>query len=168
MIRASTLALTLVAAGVAGACGRSDPTGPPDLRLGRDECAECGMLINEDRSSCALLVMREHHLEHATFDDIGCMLEFIHDHERDQPVREAWVHDYGSREWARAETAAFLFVGDNRLPTPMASGIAAFADAGSARAAQSVRGGEIMDWPAVARARRAWMESHYGKPPDRP
>lgn len=168
MNRTFPVALVLLGSAAVGSCGRSEPSGPPELRLGRDECAECGMLINDGRSACAALVDRAGRAEHAMFDDLGCLLEFLHDRSGDQTVKQAWVCDYTNRAWSRAESAVYLFVGDGRLPTPMGSGIAAFAGADGARAVQAERGGELMDWPAVARARRAWMEEHYGKPADRP
>ena len=41
----------LAAASLLAGCDRAPLSGPPELRLGRDECVECGMIINDDRCS---------------------------------------------------------------------------------------------------------------------
>lgn len=55
------------------------------------------------------------------FDDIGDILQYHRD--RSESVAQFWVHDYGSREWLRAERA--FYVQSSGLRTPMGHGIAA-------------------------------------------
>lgn len=91
------------------ACERADLTGPPTLRLGRDECAECGMPINEDRCASGMLVVREGRRDHIHFDDLGCMLDFERHGGGGVTVLERFARDYTARTWISAERATFLF-----------------------------------------------------------
>jgi nitrous oxide reductase accessory protein NosL len=155
----------LIAAAALGGCSRQPLSGPPELRLGREECAECGMLVSEDRFSAASLVDRDGERLYLFFDDIGCML----DYERHPPAEveffERYVHDHATRNWLAAADASYLLAGPQRLQTPMGSGIAAFADDSAAVRAMSEFGGEVLKLDALAAARRAWMAERYGDEP---
>jgi len=148
-------------------CTRPDPSGPPNLRLGRSECAECGMIINEDRFSSGMTVQRDGAAEPLLFDDIGCMLDYTHHHADEITITSTYVHDHTTRAWTPAAGAMFLYTDKDRLPTPMGSGIAGFAHADQAEQARARVGGELLDFAALAPARRRWMEERYGSP-DRP
>lgn len=66
------------------------------------------------------------------YDDIGCMV--AHAGEAIAAGKAAgFVHDAGAEQWLDAQTAAY--VRSASVQTPMGSGIAAFANAGAARAA---------------------------------
>lgn len=138
-------------------CGRDRPQGPPDLRLGRDECRECGMIINEDRSAAGLLLDQDGRIVPSLFDDIGCMLD-LEDKDPNARTVARYVHDYGQRTWLPAEDAVFLLSSETALPTPMGSGIAAFSHRSDAEAAQRARGGVLLDDAQVRIARRAWRK----------
>ncbi len=146
------LALAVVAAG----CGRTELEGPPELKVGRVECAECGMIVNEERCSSALLIERDGTREHAIFDDLGCMLDYQHAHGGEFRLVGGFVHDHGTRRWVPAATAVYLAADSDDIKTPMASGMVAFADSAAAEAAQAKHGGAIMDAVGLAAARRAW------------
>jgi len=164
MTRSNLGVAALSAAALLAGCSRSELSGPPELRLGRDECGECGMIVSEDRCSSALLVENEGVREHVVFDDIGCML----DYERDRAGRltrvDGFVHDHGTREWVRAAEARFLMADREKLPTPMGSGIVAFAGAEAAAAKQREVGGEVMDYARLAEARREWARARSAAP----
>lgn len=145
---------------------RSELSGPPKLRLGRDGCGECGMLVNEDRCSSGLLVERGGRREHLLFDDIGCMIDSERWGLEDTLVIDRYVHDHGTRAWVRASEATFLFADRERLKTPMGSGIVAFAARADAEAAQRMYGGELLDLATLVEARRRWLEERFGKRPD--
>jgi copper chaperone NosL len=150
-------ALTLVAS----SCSRAPMTGPPDLRLGREECAECGMLISEERFSTASLVDKGGERLYFYFDDVGCLL----DYERELPggvtVFERYVHDHDTRAWVPAEDASFLLAGAT-LQTPMGSGIAAFATPDAAHAAADQYGGEVLDLAHLRQARSERTDARGG------
>ncbi len=138
--------------GLTPACRRAELSGPPELRLGRAECGECGMLISEDRCSAAVLIERDGERMHLSFDDIGCLLEYEAQKTGDVII-ERYVHDYASRGWVKAGDAIFL-VGDKyALRTPMTSGIVAFSERGNAEEQRGRTGGEFMSYEQlVARA----------------
>ena len=144
-------------------CGRSALSGPPELRLGRDECRECGMLINEDRCSSASIIEVQGVTEYAMFDDIGCMFDY-HRTMSDGAVRTAFVHDHGSRAWVGSQGAHYLHCESEKLKTPMGSGLIAFASAVDAEAARAEYGGRVMSESDAAAARRMWMEGKWGVP----
>jgi copper chaperone NosL len=129
-------------------------TGPPELRLGREECAECGMLVSEDRFSAAMLVDRNSETLYLFFDDVGCLLDYEHKQPGDVAVHERYAHDHGDRQWLVAEEAVYVLAGATVLPTPMGSGIAAFASREHAEATAAKLSGEVLDWPALRKARR--------------
>ena len=143
---------------VAYACGRVPLSGPPSMRLGRAECAECGMLINEDRCSSAMLVERGGRREHLMFDDIGCMLDYEEAHGDAFLVIDRFVHDHGTRAWLGAPDAVFLVTGADELFTPMGSGMVAFGDAERASQALARYGGELLEFNAIRVWRREWVE----------
>lgn len=144
-------------------CGPRTLDGPPDLRLGRDECAECGMLINEDRCSSAFVVEVQDVQEYAMFDDIGCMLDFEHWKQKPGNVIRGYVHDHTSRAWVPAHEAHFVFANPDTLQTPMGSGIVAFGTRAAADECASRHAGEVLNYERLTKARRAWMEARFGK-----
>jgi copper chaperone NosL len=145
------------------ACNREPLSGPPELRLGRDECGECGMLINEDRCSTAFLVERDGRREYVMFDDLGCMLDYEHDGKAGTIV-DGFVRDYDTRAWLRSDDAVYLFTDPKTLPTPMGSGMIALAQRETAEEKQAHVDGEILDYQELAKARREWMYERYGRP----
>lgn len=164
MNRRSLLAVVVSAALAGGlpSCSAPDLTGPPVIRAGRDLCSECGMIINEDRCSCALLVVREGVREHLLFDDIGCLLN-TRETAEDLVVLEGFVRDHGTGAWVAFDQAAFLMADREKLPTPMGSGIVAFADAESAERLRAAVGGEVLDADRIQPAHVAWLEANFGK-----
>lgn len=160
-----TLLMAALAAGLSS-CGGAPPSGPPELKLGRSECSECNMIISEDRCSCGLLVEDDGHREHLLYDDIGCMLDDEHAGLAGRAVIERYVHDHQSRAWVQAELAVFVMADPKTLPTPMGSGIVAFASRSDADAEAARHGGTVLDYRDLATARRRWMQERYGRPTD--
>lgn len=150
--------LILLAPALSGCEGRP-LSGPPDLRLGHDPCVECGMLISEDRCSSALLIHRDGRREHLLFDDIGCMLDIEREGIEGATVLQRFVHDHDSRQWLDADTATFLIADPDRLPTPMASGMVAYAGRAAAESAQRRFGGDVTDYAVLGARRREWLEA---------
>jgi nitrous oxide reductase accessory protein NosL len=153
---AHSFAPLMTIAALLAACEREPLTGPPELRLGRDECRECGMLIYEDRAAAALLLESPAGREHALFDDIGCMLDFERTPGENETVLARFVRDYAARTWLDADRAAYLFAHPDHLPTPMASGIAAFADTDAAESQRARAGGELLTFNQITAARAQW------------
>jgi copper chaperone NosL len=165
MTRPTLRAVALAALLVAPSCGRDEVSGPPELRVGRDECVWCGMLIAEDRCATGALVERRGRREHVLFDDLGCLLDLEAEPPEDLAVVERWVRDYGRRTWVAAADAQYLLADHERLRTPMASGMVAFATRAEAERAQAEHGGRIVGAEALAAYRKAWLEARW-KPRD--
>ncbi len=153
------LAATASACLIAG-CSPPDESGPPDLRFGRDECAECKMSIIDQRSAAAMRVATPHGTETLLFDDLGCLLDYERWH-ADVTVTERWTCDYGSKAWARAEPAHYVF--SEKIHTPMGSWIAAYASPADADACHAEHGGDKLSYQELAARRTVWMEERYGK-----
>lgn len=149
------------------ACRRGPLTGPPTLRLGHDECAACGMLVNEDRCCGALLIERDGERMHQVFDDLGCMMNYEYEHVNDGTrVVERYVRDYPSRTWVDGAIALICRADREELHTPMGSGTVAFASQSAAESVGLRWKAGPMDYRAAYRDRREWMWSEYGKPQD--
>jgi copper chaperone NosL len=147
-------------------CSDRPLEGPPEIRVGHDSCAECGMLLSEDRCCAAVLVEGSAGREHRIFDDIGCLLDWERSRAsasasdqaeggEDLRVLGRFVRDYSTRTWLVAEDARF--VDGSAVVTPMASGLLGFRDPVAAEASITSAGGRIRLWPELAEARRAWF-----------
>lgn len=145
-------------------CDGKQLSGPPELRLGRDECRECGMIISEDRYSSAMLVERDGRREYALFDDIGCLLDWQRESLNGITLHEQFVHDYATRRWIPAAAATYLLADPRILATPMSSGMAAFSTREQSESALSEHGGEIVDFDGLKAARKTWDEKRRGQP----
>jgi copper chaperone NosL len=118
------LSILLLALIACSSNANTDPT-PPTIHYGEDICELCGMIISEETYAAAYVTGNGHG---HTFDDIGDMIQaYLRMKEN---VRAFFVHDYDSQDWIRAETAHYVLSHD--LPTPMLSGLAAFASAAKA------------------------------------
>lgn len=157
-----SLPAILIGIALLPACGGEELTGPPEVKLGRHECAECGMLINEDRCSTALLVEDRGRRDYWHFDDIGCMLDIERKRAGEVRIIERFVRDYDTKDWLPAQQASFLMAHPKQLHTPMGTGIVAFATQAQATQAQAQFPGEVHDHASLVLARIAWLEKHFG------
>mgnify|MGYP005852889093 CR=1 FL=1 len=135
----SSRILLLLAVLLIGCGQESGRLEPPEIRYGRDTCAQCGMIISDPRFAAAAATADG---TVTLFDDIGDLLAY---RKANQPAWAAiWVHDYDTQEWLRAEDAWYLLGPGVR--SPMGWGIAAFASEEAARARQGELGGELLRW----------------------
>lgn len=146
------------------ACSVEPLSGPPEVKLGRSECAACGMIISEERCSSALLVDLEGRREHRLYDDIGCMLDDEGDVGLEGVVLQRFVHDHDTRAWVEANLATFVLVERDAIPTPMGSGIVAYATREAAERSVAANAGQTHDYPSAAVARRDWMHRRITRP----
>lgn len=130
------LVLTLV---VVAACGGDDGPAPPEIQYGLQECGFCRMIISEEKFASAVA----DEVGGATaFDDVGCLLDYLHEHP--EAGGRVWVHDHSGGGWLAAEEASF--VRDPRGSTPMGSGLVAFAARVEAEAFAAERGVGLVRW----------------------
>jgi len=115
--RISLLPAVLVFACLAlASCGKT-AGGPPAIRYGKDLCAECNMIISEDRFAAAAAGPGG---RAAKFDSVGCLLRY----KQSRPESEKfWVKSYSTAEWLDAATAIFVF--SEQISAPMGYGVAA-------------------------------------------
>lgn len=144
------------------ACGGRELSGPPELRAGRDECAECGMIIADDRACAALLVEVDGRREHRLFDDLGCLIDFM-DARGGGGVVEGWAVDRAGGEWLAMKGAHYLLADARTLQTPMGSGFVAYGELAAAQVASAEFGGSVGSFDDLSVARRVWRASlHSG------
>jgi copper chaperone NosL len=138
------LVLVVFAVSVANAaCGTAAADGPPEINYGRDICVQCNMIISEIGHAAAYRLADGTEKQ---FDGVGEMVLHARNHaEVDQA--EAWVHDYWSEDWVRAEDA--YYVPTRAVASPMGHGIFAFATEERAAAFATDVGGEVIDWHTV-------------------
>ena len=136
MTRATVL---LIAIGVLSAgCQGAVSDRPPTVRYGEDACVQCRMLINEARFAAAAVSPSG---ELRTFDDLGCLLTYLHEHP-DIALGRLWIHDYESEAWLGVSTASF--VSDVDLATPMGYGVVALATPEQAARLAEAIGGRVI------------------------
>jgi copper chaperone NosL len=100
--------------------GRPQPA-PLDTR--NEACASCRMAVSDARFAAQLVAPGE---EPRFFDDIGCLATFVKAG-RAPAGATAFVTDYRTRDWIRADRAVYARVPG--LQTPMGSQLVAHADA---------------------------------------
>ncbi len=121
--------LLMLAVLLIAGCQEAVVDGPPELKLGRDECVHCGMIINDARYAAAALIEADGRVKAVVFDDIGDLVAYA----ADSPaavIRKRYVADYATKQWLVAEEAVIVHVSD--LHTPMGSGLIAFSSADAA------------------------------------
>ncbi len=148
------LLVGLLLALLAPGCHKDQVSGPPTLHLGRDECAHCGMIINEERFSCAIRAADAP----LVFDDIGCMLDYRAEH-ADLKLVDDFVHDYSTQQWLGAGHAAYVIASSGTVATPMGSGIVAFSTTEAANAQARTWNASPMEYSSLPAARHAWKEA---------
>lgn len=139
--------LLAVIALIAGACSSEPPTGPVEIRYGRDTCDFCHMIISDPRFAAQIRGGPGH--KPYKFDDIGDALLFLEAQAwKDDPKVEIWVMDVDTgSKWLDARKAYY----QRGMQSPMAHGFGAVPD---------MRPGTItfeeMRTSAVKRAARAY------------
>lgn len=103
-------------------CGGDPESGPGTVVWDRDVCERCQMTLS-DRSFGAQV--RTHDGRLHRFDDFGCALLWMHEHQGGE-AREIWVRDLDGSGWLDARTARFVEVPHS----PMGYGYGARSGAG--------------------------------------
>lgn len=125
---------TVVGAGAAIGIGMASndekaEAAEPTIRVGEEPCASCGMIIDDMRFAAAWIAPggKESH-----FDDIGCLVEHRKDHEPKEGAR-FFIREYNGERWLDAVQAHYAV--STEIRSPMAYGVAAFADETGAKGA---------------------------------
>jgi copper chaperone NosL len=108
----------LAAIGLVAGCQPVDRSRPPPLRFGQEACAQCRMIISDERFAAALTTEAG---DTAKFDDVGCLVQ--HEAERFRASTAYWVRDFKADGWLSARDATF--VRSKQIASPMGFGLAA-------------------------------------------
>lgn len=76
------------------------------------------------------------------FDDIGCMVRYVRDHDRKDAVAAFFVMDYNDKHWLTAQQATY--VKSERSLSPMASGLTAFREPSQAHDYEEKNNGQTL------------------------
>jgi copper chaperone NosL len=124
---------------------------PQPIRYGQDECADCKMMISDQRFGAEIVTRKGRVVK---FDDVGCMQSFLARGavSRDE-IRSSVVSDFNQPNHFLALDAAF-FLKNDALKSPMRSDTAAFAtEAEMQKVKERLGGGQHGRWADVASGR---------------
>ncbi len=126
---------------VLAGCGgkKASGTEPPAIKLGRDTCDRCGMIISEERFASGIVDEKGNA---QTFDDPGEMVATVQ--EEGLNGRRAWVHGYPSMKWMNAEDAVYVVA--KEAQTPMGTGVLPFDNESEATAYVTEKEGVVYTW----------------------
>ena len=126
------------------ACGGEEASGnePPSIKLGRDSCKRCGMIISEERFASGIV---DQDGKATVFDDAGEMVATVQEEGLDG--RRVWVHGYPSLEWMDARDAWYVVTME--LPTPMGSGVFPFDTESGASEFAAENAGTVYSWDTL-------------------
>ncbi|MBL8886000.1 MAG: nitrous oxide reductase accessory protein NosL [Phycisphaerales bacterium] len=146
--RVTSMAFFIVGAVCFAALAIVRPAEIGSIQKGIDQCASCGMTIEDVEFAAARVVIQN--ARPLLYDDLGCMLDA--DRENEGGTAHArFVQDFSGTGWIDATRAWYVMDAKNR--TPMSSGILAF----RARPAAG-----SLTFQEVAKARHAFMQAKYG------
>ncbi|OZI10236.1 nitrous oxide reduction protein [Bacillaceae bacterium SAS-127] len=121
------------------ACGKEQTYEPVEINPDIDVCDVCNMSITESQYATEV-ILKDGSVE--TFDDIGCMVEYLHEQD-EKDIGEKYVRDALSGDWVKLNEATFVYNKD--YWTPMAYGVVSFSDQSSAENYMKKEGkGEMM------------------------
>jgi len=115
---------------VLAACASSTGSQAPEINYGYDTCANCGMLIMDNRYAAATTLKNG---EVRKFDNVADMIAFHHEHP-DQDVERWWAHDYQTQQWLDALQSHYVLVQGKDTCSSLQKDILAFASSDSAKA----------------------------------
>ena len=130
-------ALPFVLAGCGDEANSADD--PPEIKLGRDNCDRCGMIISEERFASGIV---DADGNAQIFDDAGEMISTVQ--QDGLGDRRAWVHGHPSLDWVDATKAWYAVTMET--PTPMGSGVFPFDSEAEASAFAAEQSGEVYGW----------------------
>jgi nitrous oxide reductase accessory protein NosL len=105
------------------ACGKTERLDPPLVHYGEDFCAQCNMIVNEERFATASITEAQGESPSPRlFDDIICQFAFEGTHPN-EVVRRRFAHDAATSEWFDA--SAGFFVKCDAVRSPMGGSVLA-------------------------------------------
>jgi copper chaperone NosL len=119
---------------------------PEPLQFGTDACHVCKMTLMDNKFGGELVTRKGKVYK---FDDLNCMVNFYHSgYIAPAEFSHKLVVDFNTRGQLMDATTAF-FLKSDQVRSPMAGGIAAFADEAALKNAQREIGGIYLSWQEV-------------------
>jgi copper chaperone NosL len=119
-------------------CGDNSKEGPSKIYFGEDICERCKMIISEKEFASQFRLSDG---TIAKFDDIGCMIHYVHTQEPKQ-IESIYVTDYDTGNWINAESGYFIWT--ENIRTPMGYGVLSFNNKGTAQEFASGENGKFL------------------------
>jgi copper chaperone NosL len=129
------VATPVLAVLVLAACA-SGPPPPVEIDTKNDACSWCRMAVSDRRFAAQVVARAE---EPRLFDDIGCLRDWLRGGGQAASGAAAFVADHRTGAWVAARSAVYAEIPG--LATPMASGLAAWADDASRGSDPDAAGG---------------------------
>lgn len=121
-------------------------TGPRPINYGQDACAFCKMTLM-DKHFGAEIVTKKGKIY--ITDDVNCFINFLKKGEvPESEIAGRYITDY-SHTGVLLEAEKAVYLRSSTLKTPMASGIAAFANLNDVDEIKSKAGGDVLTWDQV-------------------
>lgn len=121
-------------------------TGPRPIKYGQDACAFCKMTLMDKHYGAEVVTKKG---KVYVLDDVNCLARFLKNGGvKPENVAGRYITDY-AHTGALLEVEKAVFLYSDHLKTPMASGVAAFANEQDLNAIKSQTGGEMLRWEQV-------------------
>ncbi len=119
-------------------CSAPDLNKPPPIKVGRDVCGECGMVITDERFAAGYYSADG---DARKFDDLGDLVQFMR--KQQEAPALVWVHDYETRQWLSASDATYVVGPEVQGPH---HGIAAFQSPQAAHQFAAPISAKVLTW----------------------
>jgi copper chaperone NosL len=121
-------------------------TGPQAIIYGKDNCEFCKMTLMDKHFGAEIVTKKGKVYK---FDDLNCLARFLQQGDvESNEIAGKYVTDHAN-EGVLLEAEKAVFLHSATLKTPMASGMAAFANLDALGSAKSKIGGEVLGWADV-------------------
>lgn len=153
-MRKLMLAFILFGMLILAGCANEQTYEPVEINPEVDVCEICNMSIVHEHYATEIISASGDVFK---FDDIGCMIEFVHEEEslsRDE-IGKQYVRDVESGGWVELENAYHVYHED--IWTPMANGVVSFEGKEAAENFIKKEGkGELYDYNKLIEHRWEW------------
>lgn len=123
-------------------CGKK---GPEPIALGKDNCANCGMIASDAKFGAELITRKGKLYK---FDSVECLAGYLNKKGKGEEVGSLWVVDFNHPSTLIDATKAFYLVSE-RLPSPMGLNLSAFGQREAATGMSGQYSGKVLSWDEV-------------------
>lgn len=121
-------------------------TGPRPINYGQDACAFCKMTLMDKHYGAEIVTKKG---KVYVLDDINCLARLLKSGDiKAEHIAGRYITDY-AHTGVLLELEKAVFLHSDNLKTPMASGVAAFANEQDINAVKSQTGGDMLRWEQV-------------------